>query len=331
MGKTFLTFDIGDSYIKIVKKEGDKLTLYVKQMPQDLVKDGVVAMSLMMTDFLKGLRKEFNLPKCDCGMVVPDELTVCRKLVLPAMTEEQLKVNLPFEFSDYISGKPQRYVYDYAMQEMILDEDGNPKEMVLTGAVMSKEWVNKYVDIFKDAGFRLKVLIPLEIAITNVMKTAVANGKAQKDKEYCVVNLGHRSTQVYIFKGDKLDVLRNIYLGGTTIDAAIAEKENIDEFVARTYKHNNYNGVLDGDICSESFGRIAVEVMKVINFYRFSNRESELEDIYFFGGCSNIFELCDSITEANGLYRRQMTDLLPSEVDKRTDMIGLYALGVTMQ
>lgn len=331
MSKTFLTFDMGDSYIKVAKKEGTKVTVYTKQMPENLVKDGVIEMSLMMTDFLKGLRKEFKLPKCDCGMVVPDELTVCRKLVLPAMTEAQLEVNLPFEFSDYISGKPQRYVYDYAMQEMIYDEEGNPKEMVLTGAVMSKEAVNKYVDIFKDAGFRLKTLIPQEIALTNVMKAAVASGRAQADKEYCIVNLGHRSTQVYIFKGDKLDVLRNIYLGGTTIDSAIAELENIDQFVARTYKHNNFNGVLDSESCKETFGRIAVEVMKVINFYRFSNRESELEDIYFFGGCSNIFELRDSIAEANELDMKSMIDLLPAEVDKKTDMIGLYAIGVTMQ
>lgn len=331
MSKTFLTFDIGDSYIKIAKKEGAKLTVYTKQMPQNLVKDGHIEMSLMMTDFLKDIRKEFKLPKSDCGIVVPDELTVCRKLVLPAMTEAQLEVNLPFEFSDYISGKPQRYVYDYAMQEMIYDEEGNPKEMVLTGAVMSKENVEKYVGIFKDAGFRLKTLIPQEIAVTNVMKTAVALGKAQEDKEYCVVNLGHRSTQVYIFKGDKLDVLRNIYLGGATIDAAIAELENIDEFVARTYKNNNFNGVLDSETARETFGRMAVEVMKVINFYRFSNRESELEDIYFFGGCSNIFELCDSIAETNELNMKSMLTLLPSEVDKKTDMIGLYALGVTMQ
>lgn len=331
MAKTVLTFDMGDTYIKIAKKEGANVTVYSKQMPENMVKDGHIEMPSMMSNFLKECKKEFKLPKCDCGMVVPDELTVCRHLVLPAMTEKQLEVNLPFEFSDYITGKPQRYVYDYSLDEMICDEEGNPKEMKLTGAVMSKENVLKYVDMFKDAGFRLKTLIPQEIAITNVMKSAVASGRAQADKEYCIVNLGHRSTQVYIFKGDKLDVLRNIYLGGATIDAAIAEMENVDEFVARTYKNNNFNGVLDTERTKEAFGRIAVEVMKVINFYRFSNRESELADIYFFGGCSNIYTLCDAIADTNGLWMKPMTDLLPSDVSKNTDMIGLYAIGVSMQ
>ena len=331
MGKTFLTFDIGDTYIKVVKKDGEKVTVYTKQMPENLVKDGVAEMSILMTDFLKELKKEFKLPKCDCGMVVSDELTVCRHLVLPAMTEKQLEVNLPFEFSDYISGKPQRSVYDYALEEMIYDEEGNPKEMKIIGAVMSKENVEKYIEIFKDAGFRLKTLIPQELALTNVMRKAVELGKAKADKEYCIINLGHRTTQVYIFKGDKLDVLRNIHLGGATIDAAIAEMENVDAFVARTYKNNNFNGVLDAEHTKETFGRIAVEVMKVINFYRFSNRESELTDIDVFGGCSNIYTLCDSIADTNGLWMKPMTDLLPSEIDRNTDMIGLYAIGVTMQ
>lgn len=300
-------------------------------MPENMVKDGYIEMPSMMSNFLKELKKEFKLPKCDCGIVVPDELTVCRHLVLPAMTEAQLEINLPFEFSDYISGKPQRYVYDYALEEMIYDEEGNPKEMKLTGAVMSKENVERYINIFKEAGFRLKTLIPQEVALTNIMKAATASGKVEADKEYCIINLGHRSTQVYIFKGDKLDVLRNIYYGGITIDTAIAEMENVDAFVARTYKYNNFNGVLDAEHTKEAFGRIAVEIMKAINFYRFSNRESELADIYFFGGCSNIPTLCGMIAETNGLEMKPMTDLLSSEISKDTDMIGLYALGVLMQ
>ena len=329
--KIKLAFDIGESYIKIAKKEGSKINVYMKQTPENLVKEGILNAPLVVADLLSDLRKELKLPKCECGLVVSDEFTVCRTLTLPAMTEKQLEVNLPFEFSDYISGKPQRYVYDYAIREMIHDEEGNPKEMVLTGAVMSKEAVYKYVDIFKDAGFKLRTIIPQEIALTNVMKQAVSLGRAEEGKEYCIVNLGHRSTQVYIFKGSNLEVVRNLYVGGATIDAAISETEMVDEFVARTYKNKNYNNVLETEHCKEAFGRIAVEVMKVINFYRFSNRESSLEDVYFFGGCSNISELCGSIADATNLTIKPMYYLLPMDVHKSEDMIGLYGIGVLMQ
>ena len=330
MGKTILSFDIGVSNIKVAIKTGNAISVYTKQTPDNLVEEGILNAPAVVTDLLKELKKELKVKKCECGLVVPDEFTVCRTLTLPAMTESQLQVNLPFEFSDYISGKPQRYVYDYAMQEMIYDEEGNPKEMVLTGAVMGKEAIYKYIDIFKEAGCKLRTMIPQEIAIGNMMKTAIAEGRAQADKEYCLVNLGHRSTQVYIFKGSKLEVLRNLYVGGVTIDAAISEIEMVDAYVARSYKNKNYNDVLDSQACKDTFSKIAVEVMKVINFYRFSNRTSELEDIYFFGGCSNIPELCESIAEANELNIQSLYSLLPTNINKNEDMIGLYAMGVLM-
>ena len=331
MSKTKLAFDIGETYVKVAKKEGNKITVYTKQTPENLVKEGILNAPLLTADWLKDLRKEFKLPKGECGLAVADDVTVCRTLTLPAMTEKQLAVNLPFEFSDYISGKPQRYVYDYAIREMINDEEGNPKEMVLTGAVMSKESIYKYIDIFKDAGFKLRTIIPQEIALTNIMKSAIELGRAQADKEYCIVNLGHRSVQVYIFKGSNLDVVRNLYVGGATIDAAIAETEMVDEFVARTYKNRNYNDVLSNVACKEAFGKIAVEVMKVINFYRFSNRESSLEDVYFMGGCSNILDLCVEIAELTNLTIKPMYHLLPMDVHKSVDMIGLYAIGTLLQ
>jgi type IV pilus assembly protein PilM len=331
MSKTILTFDIGESYIKIAHRDNEKISVYAEQMPENLVSDGVVQMPHMLTDFLKELKKEYRLPKGECGLVVPDELTVCRTLTLPAMTERQLEVNLPFEFSDYISGEPQKYVYDYALQQMITDEEGNPKEMVLTGAVMSKEAVSNYINIFKNAGFKLHTLVPQEIALTNIMKRAVAEGRAEAEKEYCIVNLGHRATQVYIFKGDVLTVVRNIHTGNAAIDKVISEQENVDTYVARTYKNKNYNNILNKEYTKEAFSRMAVEIMKVINFYRFNNRDTCLEEMYFTGGGSNMSGLCESIAQANDLTGKSIMELLPKTIDRNIDASGILAIGVLLQ
>ncbi|MBR2046445.1 MAG: pilus assembly protein PilM [Agathobacter sp.] len=331
MSKTVLAFDIGESTMKIAQKSGNGIKVHAVQMPDNLMKDGIVQMPHMLSDFLKEVKRDLSLPGGECGLVVPDELVVCRSLLLPAMTEKQLKVNLPFEFSDYISGEPNKYVYDYALEEMIYDEEGKPLEMKLTGAVMSKESVTGYVNMFKNAGLKLRTLIPQEIALKNMMKAAVESGKAQADKEYCIVNLGHRSTQVYIFKGAEMVVFRTIHLGGQIVDEAIAENENVDVYVARNHKNRNYNKVLDAEYVTDTYGRIAVEVMKVINFYRFNNRESTLEEIYFMGGGSNIPALCSSIAEINEFTQKPMTELLPANVATDTDMIGVIALGVLLQ
>ena len=331
MSKTICAFDIGESYIKIAVKSKKGMEVYSMQMPENLVKEGIIQMPHMLSDFLKEVKAECKLPKGECGIIVPDELTVCRTLTLPAMTEKQLQVNLPFEFSDYISGEPQKYVYDYALQEMYYDEDGKPTEMRLTGAVMSKESVTNYVNIFKHAGLKLRTLIPQEIALTNIMKDALETGRIEAENEYCIINLGHRATQIYIYKGDELVVYRNLHIGGAAIDEAIAENENVDVFVARNHKNRNYNQVLDAEYTKDTFARIAVEVRKVINFYRFNNRESMLEHVYFTGGGSNLTELCENIAEINDLQPKSMRELLPAEADQEMDMIGIFALGVLLQ
>jgi len=331
MSKTVCAFDIGDSYIKVVVKGKKGMEVHAIQMPENLVKDGIIQMPHMLSDFLKEVKKECKLPNGECGIIVSDELTVCRTLTLPAMTEKQLEVNLPFEFSDYISGEPQKYVYDYALQEMYYDEDGKPTEMRLTGAVMSKESVTNYINIFKHAGLKLRTLIPQEIALTNVMKSAISSGKASKEKEYCIIALGHRTTQIYIYKGDELVVYRNLHIGGNAVDEAIAENENVDVFVARNYKNRNYNDVLEKEYVKDTFARIAVEVRKVINFYRFNNRDSLLEQVYFTGGGSNIAELCTTVADINDLQMQSMRELLPEKADADMDMSGIFALGVLLQ
>lgn len=331
MAKTKLAFDIGESYIKIAEKDGTDIHVHTVQMPQNLMKDGFVQMPHMLTDFLKELKKEHNLGKGECGLVLPDEVTICRSLTLPAMTEKQLEVNLPFEFADYISSDPQKYVYDYALQEMKYDENNKPVEMVLKGAVVSKEVVTSYVQMFKDAGFKLRTLIPQEIALGNLMEAALNEKKIEADKEYCLVNLGHRSTEVYIYRGNKQLVLRNISTGNQVIDSVISENEHIDEYLARSYKNSNYHEVLEQDYCREAFGRIAVEIMKVINFYRFSNRDTTLDEIYFMGGGSNMARLCEIIAETNDMQCKYVSDLIPVKVDTDANLAGVLALGVLLQ
>ena len=331
MKKTAIAFDIGESYVKIAKRDGDKITVEAVQMPENLIQDGIIQMPNVLTDFLKEVKQEHHLGKGTCGIVVPDEVTVCRSITMPAMTEAQLEVNLPFEFNDYISNDPQRYVYDYSVLDVKKDEEGKPVELELIGAVMSKEEVTNYVDMFKNAKLKLRSLIPEEIALGNIMQKSLEEGKIEKDKEYCIISLGHRSTKVYIYKGDRQNVIRNLHVGNDRIDKVIAENRNVDEFLARTYKNTNYQQVLEEEYCQEAFGRVAIEIMKVINFYRFNNRETELQDIYFCGGGSNITKLCETIADTVDMNCKNFMELMPSKVAKDANPSGVYAIGLLMQ
>ena len=55
MKKTAVAFDIGESYIKIAQRKGSKITVEAVQMPENLIRDGVIQMPNVLTDFLKTL------------------------------------------------------------------------------------------------------------------------------------------------------------------------------------------------------------------------------------------------------------------------------------
>lgn len=312
MGKLVLSFDLGDSSLKIAELKGGLCKCYTEQVPENLINDGVVQMPHMLTDFLKRVKKSYHLQNGECALVLPNEATLCRSLTFPAMTVEQLMVNLPFEFSDYISGNQEDYVFDYDLEEMINDEAGKPKEMRILGAVTKKETVLNYIEMFKDAGLKLRTLVPQDAIVRAIMKKSVDTGKMDPDKEVCLINLGHHLTQVYIFKGKTQEVLRNIPMGNEILDKLIAENEKVDQYKARNLKNMNENDVLSSDYCKEVYSKFAVEIMKIINFYRYNNRESTLNDMYFFGGGSHIEELCNAITGMNDLYYKDLSEILPA-------------------
>lgn len=331
MKKTVVGFDIGSSHLKVAVIKKKVVRVHAIPLPENLIKDGVIKLPALMTDFLKEVKKEYKIKSGPCGLILPDALTIYRSMTLPPMTEKQLGLNLPFEFNDYISEEPENYVYDYSVQELVRDEEGEVTEMRLAAAAASKEKVLEYTNIFKNAGFKLQTILPQEVAVTNLLKNAIAAEKAEADKEYCIINIGHFNTKVYILKGDTLLVTRTIGMGGADFDKAISENENVDIFMAATYKNTNYNEILDKEYIREIFTKLNLEIIKVLNYYYFNNRNSALDRVYFAGGTSNITALCHSIADATNLVYKPITRLLPEKMDETEAANGILAIGLLMQ
>lgn len=331
MSKTIVGFDIGNSFLKVAVRKSKAMQVHTIPMPDNLIKEGLVIYPAMMIDFLKDIKKDYKLKSGPCGLILPDALTIYRSMTMPPMTDRQLDINLPFEFHDYITGEPEDYVYDYCVQELVRDENDEVTEIKLVAAAAAKARVLEYTNMFKSAGFKIQTVLPQEVAVTNLVKNAIQTGKALTDKEYCLVNIGHLSTKVYIFKGDRLLVTRTIAIGGIDFDKAIAENENVDIYMAGTYKATNYNGVMDKEYCRDVYTKLTLEVIKVLNYYYFNNRNSALDSIYFGGGVSGLTALCRTIAEATNLEYKPLVKLLPDDMDETEAADGVLAIGLLMQ
>ena len=183
--------------------------------------------------------------------------------------------------------------------------------MELLACAILKSRVEEYRAMLHRAGFKLKVLTPAECAYAAVL--AFAEERDDTLRESCIVALGHSSSHLYIYHGREFDSHREIDIGSAALDALIAEDQSVDIHVARGYRQKNYNGVLEADYARDIYARLAVEVVKAVNFYNYNNRDRELTDVYFCGG-DNIGALVHAMEENTKLRVRPAAELLAQEM-----------------
>lgn len=310
MSKTTIGIDIGSCELKLALCGGGAVQRLVSEpLPDQLVRDGRVVSPEAMAAFLKETVKKHRLSARRCALVLPASQAFARRTLLPAMTLEQLQLNLPYEFRDYITEEKDKYFYDYAVLRMERDEAGKPAQMELMAAAALKTVIHSYRDICRWAGLKLVTALPTELAYVNLLHRC-QEANPQEEREYCIIDLGHSATRVYIFTGLRFEVSRVIEFGGIQLDNAIADAFHVDVHIARARKVANREGELELQACQDQYRAMAVDLMRGINFYRYSNPGSQLDTAWLCGGGSRIVPLVEQLSETLSMELHPISDLL---------------------
>ena len=329
MPKTILGFDIGACELKIAQWDGSAVRrTIIAQMPDNLVKGGAIISYAAMADFIKETAKENRLAGRDCAVILPASHAFLRRVSVPAMTVEQLQVNLPYEFRDYLTMSKDKYFYDYAVNSLDQDEEGNPSSLDLTAAAVPKEVIEEYRDMFRRAGFRLRTAIPVECAYSNLLRL---HGDTE-GREFSFLDLGHTAARLHIFTGTRFEATRIIDIGLSSVDDAIADAMGVDEHLARAYKHADHQGAQALESAVNVYNAIALDFRKAVNFYGFNNRESNLRDAWCCGGGIHISALRDAIGQAVELAIHDVSELLPPAAEGAEELSACAAaIGAAIQ
>jgi type IV pilus assembly protein PilM len=324
MGNTRLGFDIGSSSLKIAVLRGTETRIEEVRLPENMV-DGTGAILLphAFAQFLKQTKKDLSLPRGPAALALPPSQVICRLVTMPRMTTEQLLLNLPYEFSDFIQGVADQYHCDYAVCASS-EEDDATQGVPMMAAVAAKQTLAEYARMFSQAGLRLKTVLPQEMALIQLCQARGAGAE-----EFCFVDLGHQFTRITVVWRDRVQATRQIALGGRNLDMIVAGELGVDPFLSNTYKATNFQDVLTLPAVAEVCERIAVEILKVINFYQFTYRSSSLEGVYLVGGGAALPLLRQSIESAVGLPLLDPADLLP-EAGEAAASAGVFAAGAAM-
>ena len=111
------------------------------------------------------------------------------------------------------------------------------------------------------------------------------------------------------------------------IDEQIAEHCGVDIHLAHSYMRTDYNGVLEADYAREAYSRLAVEIMKAVNFYNYNNRDRELHDLYICGGGGGIEPMLRTIVETTRLTLHPVSELLSQQLSTEEPWTYLRAIG----
>ena len=328
--KTCLGIDIGNNRAKIaVKKGGVVRRLLVDTVPDGLMKENHIVSYDAMGDFLREMLKKNRISIKKAHLCKPIHEIYIRNVTLPMMNVQQLKVNLPYEFHDYITEDMGKYIYDYAM---LPDMEGDGQLHMLAVAA-SKELISSHQQMAKRAHIKLESIQPANEALFRFLKSRIKQTpKGETPQDFAILDLGDTALKIHFFTKGQYEVTRSMDFGIGAATERIAEETGQDVHISRVNLETNGGGVLSAPYLEDVFSDLASRIMRVMNFYNFNNRNNTLEELYYFGGGALIGPLLDSIREAVPLTLKSVGELLTIK-HKLTDeeiLIGAQAIGMTM-
>ncbi len=371
-----LGIDIGYDTVKLALVSGKQVKkTAIASMPKRLMRDGRLASPEAMGELLAQTMKQNGIHCSSAAVAFSNEAVFVRNVTMPVMGSEQLSLNLPYEFRDYITEELKNYIFDYAMlsdaasavkektaaveakkekkpkkeKQNALEAFESQAETVAAvaaeesgeasaGATMDMLAVAAPVSLMEEtrlmlrkAGMKLTKAAPVVCSYVGLIRS-MDSSKRPANGEYCFLDLGFQSIRMYMFKGDRHEVTRVLETGLSVVDAAIADAYNVDEHLAHTYVVNNFEDCQSKEICVNAFNNIAVELMRALNFYRFSNPESTLSDIWLCGGGAYITPLVAAIESGlEGMKIHSAEELLPGGRLLGDSNALVQAIGITQE
>ena len=127
--------------------------------------------------------------------------------------------------------------------------------------------------------------------------------RAQVTQSLCIIDIGHEKTCVNIYRNGQFAMGKHIDLGGKVFDETIARESGLDAYTARNRKET-----CAPEILQEPFDALAMEIMKAMTFYSYTEGAESVMDLYLCGGSANLESLRQAIVKA--------TDMAPHHISK---------------
>ena len=336
MAKKILGVDIGHDQLKLaLVKKGKVLRTAIRQMPENLLKEGRITSPETMGELIRTTMKESRISANYAAFVLPNSMVYVKNVEMPLMTVDQLKYNLPFEFNDYITGELKDYVFDYAVVEKsdsgsgFSSEEAEGETIELMAVGTPRAVITDAQEMLRKAGLRLKIAGPGVCAYIALLRSQ-RNSLQSSGEEYGILDLGFQEVRMHMFHKDRHVATRVLESGLSVLDNVLADAYGVDIHLAHTYLMTNFENCQQREDCMAAYENFAVELMRALNFYRFSNPDSALSDFWLCGGGAAIRPLAETIGDMLGITLHSADELVQRGEGVEECNTLVQAIGITM-
>ncbi|MFA6434473.1 MAG: type IV pilus assembly protein PilM [Elusimicrobiales bacterium] len=302
--KEIVGIDIGNSAVKIVcfkeekkrvsLKDWGHLPLAIKPDTPPEEKKAIIAKEIK--DYLKkkGIQAKY------AASSISGNAVIVRYVKLPKLSRKELALTLNVEAEPYIPFDIKDVNLTYCILNDVT-EDGQPKmETVLVAA--KRDAVQDKIDILGEAGLDPLIIDVDSFALETLYDRILPKTDASA---VLILNIGHKVTNLSIVSQGVTRVVRDIFIGGSTLDKAVQKALKTDAAGADAIKRSK--GLLvseeDKEAAIAAFDRdgIAVskaasgvlkdlytEVSRSIDFYLSQGMDHSISKILLSGGVANL-------------------------------------------
>ena len=134
-----------------------------------------------------------------------------------------------------------------------------------------------------------------------------------------------------MFHGSRHIATRALEIGLSSLNEIIAEAKGVDSHLAHTYLLTNFEDCQTQDYCRAAYDNISVELMRALNFYRFSNPDSQITTCWLCGGGAELTPLRETLASTLDIEVRTADELLRDNAQLTDGFDFFQAIGAAME
>ena len=240
---SYLGIDIGTASLKLVEmKKSDRglelvnygileNTFYLDKFSEPIQASVFKMSDKQITDLIKILLEKVQVNTNKAIASFPIFSSFATLLELPYMSEKQTDQIIESQLKEYFPASPDQVVIEWFQVGVHQDDGGNIFNQIFLVSIL-KEQIEKYKNIFKDAGLDL-IAFELE-GMSN------ARSLTSHDSENnLIIDIGARSTSFFIAQKGKLKFAGQTDFAGASLTQTIAAGLNISLKKAENIKKEN--------------------------------------------------------------------------------------------